>query len=105
MRDGPGEARTGRSRLMPTVCKRVYYSGRVQGVGFRYTTQGLARGFAVSGYVRNLPAGEVELVAEGEPGEVDRFLAAVAERMGHYIEEARVQDVPPGGYQGFRIRH
>ena len=49
-----------------TVCKRVLYSGRVQGVGFRYTTQALAAGHPIAGYVRNLPTGEVELVAEGE---------------------------------------
>ena len=45
-----------------TVCKRVLYSGRVQGVGFRYTAHGLAQGYDVAGYVRNLPGGEVVLV-------------------------------------------
>jgi acylphosphatase len=54
-----------------TVCKRVYYSGRVQGVGFRYAAQGLAEDFDVSGYVRNLPGGDVELVAEGPVEQVD----------------------------------
>jgi acylphosphatase len=87
------------------TCKRVYYSGRVQGVGFRYTAQGLATGFAVAGYVRNLRNGEVELVAEGEPAEVDGFLGAVGRRMEHLIERARGEEVPPGGYQGFHIRH
>ena len=51
---------------MPRVRRRVYFSGRVQGVGFRFTCQSLARGFEVAGYVRNLPDGRVELVAEGE---------------------------------------
>ena len=59
-----------------TVCKQVRYSGQVQGVGFRYTAQRLAEGYAVSGYVRNLPEGDVELVAEyrgptGGAGELD----------------------------------
>src|SRR5439155_885059 len=44
------------------VYKRVHYSGRVQGVGFRYTAQGLAADYAVAGYVRNLANGDVELV-------------------------------------------
>ncbi len=50
--------------MATTVCKRVIYRGRVQGVGFRYTVNGLARGYAAAGFVRNLPTGEVELAAE-----------------------------------------
>jgi acylphosphatase len=87
------------------VCKRVHYSGRVQGVGFRYTTRSLADRFAVAGYVRNLANGEVELVAEGEADEVERFLAALASRMEHYIEHSRMEELPRGGYRDFRIRH
>jgi acylphosphatase len=88
-----------------TVCKRVYYSGRVQGVGFRWTAQSLAAGYAVTGYVRNLPSGEVELVVEGEPGAVEDFLGAVQGRMAHAIELTRIEDAPPGSHSGFRIRH
>jgi acylphosphatase len=87
------------------VCKHVRYSGRVQGVGFRYTTQRLAGSFPVSGYVRNLPDGEVELVAEGVPDQVEAFLAAVARRMAGYVTHAQVEDAAVGGHQGFRIRH
>jgi acylphosphatase len=90
---------------MPTVCKRVYYSGRVQGVGFRYTAQALARGYPVTGYVRNLPSGEVELVAEGEPAQVDALLAAVARQMAGYITHTVVHQDPPSGFREFRIRH
>jgi acylphosphatase len=88
-----------------TVCKRVLYSGHVQGVGFRYTAQGIAERFPVAGYVRNLRNGDVELVAEGPADQVEAFLAAVANRMGHYIQRSTVQDQPAGGYQGFTIRH
>jgi acylphosphatase len=87
------------------ICKRVYYSGTVQGVGFRYTAQGLASGFAVSGYVRNLPDGRVELVAEGAADQVDGILSAVARRMAEYIEEATATMETPSGATGFRIRH
>jgi acylphosphatase len=91
---------------VPTVGKRVLYSGRVQGVGFRYTARGLAQAYPdVAGYVRNLPDGEVELLAEGEPDRVEAFLAAVASRMAGYIARADVQDVPPTGLAGFQIRH
>ena len=87
------------------ICKRVYYSGTVQGVGFRYTARGLASGFAVSGYVCNLPDGRVELVAEGTADRVDGFLAAIAQRMTGYIEEAIVTQETPSGATGFHIRH
>jgi acylphosphatase len=88
---------------MPTVCKRVLYSGRVQGVGFRYTAHGLAAAHPVAGHVRNLPTGEVELVAEGEAAAVDAFLAAVAAGMAGYIDRADAADAPPAGRTGFRI--
>ncbi len=90
---------------MAVVCKRVLYSGQVQGVGFRYTARGLAAGYPVAGYVRNLPSGEVELLAEGEDSAVEAFLAAVAQRMAGYISNTTVQDVAPTGQRGFRIRH
>jgi acylphosphatase len=90
--------------LMAEVGKRVLYSGRVQGVGFRYTTQALAAGYPVAGYVRNLPSGEVELVVEGEDSVVEAFLAAVARRMAGYVHQATVQDAAPTGRSGFHIR-
>ncbi len=91
---------------MATICKRVNYSGRVQGVGFRWTTQHLAAGYPqVAGYVRNLPSGDVELMAEGPADMVTVFLEAVAQRMAAYIERVTIQDETPAGYQGFRIRH
>jgi acylphosphatase len=86
------------------ICKRVYYSGAVQGVGFRYTAQGLAGGFAVAGYVRNLPDGRVELVVEGQSEQVKGFLAAIAKRMSGYIEETVVAEETPVGLSDFRIR-
>ena len=85
------------------VRKHVHYSGRVQGVGFRATTVDVARGFAVNGFVRNLPDGRVELVAEGEPGEIDRFVKAVSDRLGGHIRDAQSSDEPPRGLSDFRI--
>jgi acylphosphatase len=58
---------------------RVFYSGRVQGVGFRYTVKSVALGFEVTGTVRNLSDGRVELVAEGMKDELDAFRQAVRE--------------------------
>jgi acylphosphatase len=87
------------------VCKTVRYSGRVQGVGFRYTAQKVAAAHAVAGFVRNCPDGDVELVAEGEKDEVERFLAEVVARMAGNIAQTIVRDAPPEGRQGFFIRH
>jgi acylphosphatase len=87
------------------ICKRVLYSGRVQGVGFRYAAQQLAHGLAVAGYVRNLPSGQVELVAEGEATVVDGFLARVAEQMAGHIRNAEVTPQPPQGLSRFVVRH
>ena len=58
----------------PTQRHTLTYTGHVQGVGFRYTTHSIARSHNVAGYVRNLPDGRVELVAEGNRQELDAFL-------------------------------
>ncbi|HTX20899.1 MAG TPA: acylphosphatase [Candidatus Aquilonibacter sp.] len=56
---------------------QIFYSGRVQGVGFRYTAKTVAAGFEVTGTIRNLPDGRVELVAEGTREELEAFRAAI----------------------------
>jgi len=86
------------------IGRRVLYSGRVQGVGFRYTAREVAQGFPVTGYVRNLPNGQVELVAEGIQADVDAFLAALAEQMKEYIREQSTAELSPSGHDGFTIR-
>ncbi len=84
--------------------RTVHFAGTVQGVGFRYTTERIARRFAVTGYVRNLPDGRVELVVEGRPEELDRLLATLEETMAGCIRDRRVKDGPATGeFGGFRI--
>lgn len=86
------------------IRKEVIFTGRVQGVGFRYTCRSLARGYDVTGFVRNMPDGSVHLVAEGPAGEVEAFASAVRARMKSYIKDAREINAPPsGGYDGFEI--
>jgi acylphosphatase len=83
----------------------VFFSGRVQGVGFRYTTLHVAREFDVSGCVQNLPDGRVQLEVEGTAAAVRDFIVAVRERMEGYIrkvEQTETQRAPQ--FQGFSIR-
>ncbi len=61
--------------------RTVYYQGHVQGVGFRYTAKRIAVGFAVTGYVQNLPDGRVRLVAEGPVRELDNFIETIRVEM------------------------
>ncbi len=83
----------------------VYFTGRVQGVGFRYQALQVARGFDVSGWVQNLADGRVLLEVEGAAGEVRDFVAAVQERMTGYIRQTEeTEDVRPSQFQGFGIR-
>jgi acylphosphatase len=85
---------------------QVFYAGHVQGVGFRYTTSRIAGRFRVTGFVRNLPDGRVELVAEGAAEEVTAFLREVAERLGDNIRSTAVDRRPATGeFASFEIRH
>lgn len=91
---------------MPSERRRLHVTGRVQGVGFRATTRHLASGFAVRGYVRNLPDGSVEVVAEGEPGELDRFREAIAREFRPNIRALAVEQASnePALPEGFTVR-
>ena len=79
------------------VRRTLHFTGRVQGVGFRYTAQRVAETFRVTGYVRNLRDGRVELVAEGAIDELDRFQRAVEQAMAGCIQEATATESPAGG--------
>jgi acylphosphatase len=72
-----------------TRCRmEIFYNGRVQGVGFRYTVKTVATGFEITGTVRNLPDGRVELIAEGPKEELEGFRQAVRESgLAHFIAE------------------
>jgi acylphosphatase len=83
---------------------RVLYSGHVQGVGFRYTARRIAQRYAVTGFVRNLSDGRVELMAEGTAEEIDQLLTAIAEKMADQIRQTDVQKGPPTGrFNSFEI--
>ena len=84
---------------------QIFYSGNVQGVGFRYTVKTVATGFDLVGIVRNLPDGRVEMVAEGAKDELEAFREAIRESgLGHFIqnEDASWGDAQ-NEFRGFEI--
>jgi len=88
------------------IRRTVLFSGRVQGVGFRFTTESIARRFSVTGFVRNLDDGRVELVAEGPADQVELFVGSVRETMHRYITHSDETDTPgTEAFKAFRIVH
>ncbi|MDA8633868.1 acylphosphatase [Verrucomicrobiales bacterium] len=88
------------------TARQYFFSGRVQGVGFRYSTKQLAKGFDVLGWVRNLGDGRVELQIMGDEEELDEFIQEMHDSpMGHHIQEQEERAVPLlEGVRGFSIR-
>ena len=102
METGPG-SRDGTGMIRRRM--QVLYSGRVQGVGFRYQARQVASGFEVTGIVRNLPDGRVELVAEGAMDELEGFREAIrGSGLGPMIRNEQENWTEPSGeYRGFEI--
>jgi acylphosphatase len=94
----------GKEPEKPMKATLVRYSGNVQGVGFRATVVMIARDHLVVGYVKNLPDGRVELLAEGAPDAVEKFLKAVREHWKDDISKEDTEDrKPTGTYKKFEI--
>ena len=88
------------------TARQVLYAGRVQGVGFRYSTRQIASGFDVTGWVKNLDDGRVEMqVMADEEDELEAFLEDIQQsNLGSLIKERIVNKIPPlTGVRGFSI--
>ena len=82
----------------------ISFTGRVQGVGFRWNACRVAERYDVAGWVRNEPDGSVRCVAEGEPVELDAFVEAVKESSG--VKDTRITcDAVQGDLNGFGVRY
>lgn len=89
---------------MPRI--HAYYSGDVQGVGFRFTAQELARLYGIKGWVKNAPDGKVEMLAEAEGPVLQNFLTDLQGRMAHYITNTESFQEPAAEVlSGFQIRY
>ena len=83
----------------------ILYSGRVQGVGFRYTVRDLAEGLGITGWVRNLRDGKVEILAEFEENILNDFLEQVRGEFSAYIRDVQIDWKPATGeFSGFTIK-
>ena len=82
----------------------AYFSGTVQGVGFRYTTQDVAVKMGLKGWVKNLRDGRVELVAEGSEEELENLLASLKNSLGCYVRDADMSwSEATNEFSGFNI--
>lgn len=86
---------------------QVFYEGNVQGIGFRWSVRNVAKGFDVTGFVRNLRDGRVELQAAGDEEEVRAFLEAIlqSELRTHIKKHSETPLAEPPAFRGFEIRH
>jgi len=86
---------------------QVFYEGNVQGVGFRWSVRHAAKGFDVTGWVRNVPGGRVELQVTGEDDEVRAFLDCIAQGELHALIHKQTENrlEKPVTARGFEIRH
>ena len=83
----------------------VFFEGRVQGIGFRFSTHKLAKGFEVVGYVKNLVDGRVQLELEGEHDECLAFIKTLSEEMAGFIRgTGQTEDLREPQFKGFTIR-
>ena len=91
---------------MEQTAKHVIFKGQVQGVGFRYTTKRIAGRYDVTGFVRNLPDGTVEVLVQGPPQEVDDCLDEVRSSFRDHIHDSRIERTSYNSrYTDFRIEH
>jgi acylphosphatase len=77
------------------IAKRIIFTGRVQGVGFRFTARRAANRRQLTGFVRNLPDGTVEMLAQGCSEDIDDCIQDLKEYFSGYLKETRIEEIPP----------
>ena len=85
----------------------INVSGRVQGVGYRYFVKGTADKMGITGWVMNLPDGDVGMEASGEKGKIDAFIKEITRKDGYFrVTDIKIEERNSDkGYKGFSIRH
>ncbi len=89
---------------MSQTAKHVIFIGRVHGVGFRFTAFDVANRYGLTGLVRNLPDGTVEMLAQGHPDDIADCIRDIEESFAGYIRETKIEEIPPDPrYKDFKI--
>jgi len=89
---------------MEQTAKHIVFSGEVQGIGFRYTANRIAGRYNVTGFVRNLPDGDVEMLIQGPEQDIANCIADIQDSFRGYIRDTQIDPAPPNPrYTNFRI--
>jgi acylphosphatase len=89
---------------MDKIAKHITFTGHVQGVGFRYTAHRIASRYQLTGFVRNLYDGTVDMLAQGSGQDIDNCIQDIKNSFAGYIREALINEIPPDAkYKDFRI--
>jgi acylphosphatase len=79
---------------MDRIARHIIFIGRVQGVGFRFTALRIAGRHRLAGWVRNLPDGSVEMVAQGPPADIADCIRDIEESFTDYVRETKIEEIP-----------
>jgi len=89
---------------MNRTTKHIIFTGQVQGVGFRFTAFDIANHYSLTGFVRNLPDGTVEMIAQGPPDNIADCIRDIKESFGAHIRETKIEEIPcDPRYEDFKI--
>ncbi|HUU18586.1 MAG TPA: acylphosphatase [Sedimentisphaerales bacterium] len=77
------------------IARQIIFVGRVQGVGFRFTARRAASRRQLTGFVRNVPNGSVEMLAQGRPEDIDDCIQDLKEYFADYLKETKIEEIPP----------
>ena len=89
---------------MNQVARHIIFVGRVQGIGFRFTVLNIASRYQLTGRVRNLMDGTVEMIAQGPCDDISDCIRDIKESFAGYIRETKIEEIPiVPQYKDFRI--
>lgn len=77
------------------VARHIIFIGRVQGVGFRFTAHRMAHRHQLTGFVRNLPDGTVEMLAQGPVEDINKCIEEIEENLAGYVRDTKIEEIPP----------
>ena len=79
---------------MSRITKEIIFIGRVQGVGFRFITHRIAQRYGLTGQVKNVPDGSVELIAQGSSRDIDNCLRDIEESFSGHLRDKQITNLP-----------